>query len=123
MESDVSNLILLVKTCAKCGVEKPVSKFSPNRRNRDGRGSYCHPCGAAAKTTSNAKLRARIGADAYKAIQRNKMARHRQRTGDPKGRLQQQAYRAAERLLRQNHPDEFAGLYRIERYKRGLNVD
>ncbi len=33
-----------MKTCTKCGVEKPLEKFSPDRRNHDGRQSYCKTC-------------------------------------------------------------------------------
>lgn len=33
-----------VKTCARCGVTKPVSEFRPQRVGRNGVGGYCIPC-------------------------------------------------------------------------------
>jgi hypothetical protein len=32
------------KRCAHCGEIKPLDEFVRNRRNKDGRGSYCYPC-------------------------------------------------------------------------------
>jgi hypothetical protein len=32
------------KTCAICGVVKPLDEFARNNRRPDGRGSYCRPC-------------------------------------------------------------------------------
>lgn len=32
------------KVCAKCGIDKPLSEFSINRRRTGGRHSYCHGC-------------------------------------------------------------------------------
>jgi hypothetical protein len=33
-----------VKTCRDCGQELPLTDFSPSKKNRDGRTSYCRPC-------------------------------------------------------------------------------
>jgi len=34
----------LVKTCARCGDEKPLNEFYANKKSKDGKGSYCRPC-------------------------------------------------------------------------------
>lgn len=34
------------KCCTKCHEVKPLEEFPPNKRNRDGRQSYCHVCHA-----------------------------------------------------------------------------
>ena len=35
------------KRCRDCGTQKPLSAFSPSKKNRDGRVSYCRECLAA----------------------------------------------------------------------------
>lgn len=35
------------KVCRDCGIEKPVSEFSPSKQIKDGLHSYCKPCNAA----------------------------------------------------------------------------
>ena len=35
------------KPCALCGVEKPLEDFTPHKRGKFGRFSYCRPCNAA----------------------------------------------------------------------------
>lgn len=34
----------LTKTCSKCGEDKELTDFTLDKRNRDGRGSYCRVC-------------------------------------------------------------------------------
>lgn len=38
-----------MKTCPKCGVDKPLTKFYKEQRHRDGRRSYCKQCEAIPK--------------------------------------------------------------------------
>ena len=33
-----------MKTCSKCGAEKPLEKFIKDHRYKFGRGSWCVPC-------------------------------------------------------------------------------
>ena len=33
-----------MKECKRCGQSKPLDMFSPNKRSRDGRHSYCKTC-------------------------------------------------------------------------------
>ena len=33
-----------MKVCRDCRQELPLTEFSPSKKNRDGRGSYCRPC-------------------------------------------------------------------------------
>jgi hypothetical protein len=33
-----------VKECKRCGQRKPLDMFSPNKKARDGRHSYCKTC-------------------------------------------------------------------------------
>lgn len=33
-----------MKTCTKCGVEKPLDDYHNNKRTRDGKGSWCKEC-------------------------------------------------------------------------------
>jgi len=44
------------KRCAKCGKMVPVNDFSFNRRNKDGRGSYCKSCAHDSARKSALKL-------------------------------------------------------------------
>ena len=48
-----------VKTCKRCGDEKPLDAFSVRSASKDGRQSYCKPC-------HNAVARARAAADPEK---------------------------------------------------------
>jgi hypothetical protein len=44
--SECGRLLFTVmsKTCRDCGLSKPLSEFSPSRKNKDGHASYCRPC-------------------------------------------------------------------------------
>lgn len=44
-----------MKTCRQCGVAKPLDEFMKDSRRKDGRGSYCKPCGAINSRASRAK--------------------------------------------------------------------
>ena len=33
-----------MKECTRCGQRRPLEMFSPSKRGRDGRHSYCKPC-------------------------------------------------------------------------------
>ena len=48
-ESEGSNL----KTCSRCGVEKPTTEFYRNRGNRDGREYRCKDCGGSRGPSGN----------------------------------------------------------------------
>jgi hypothetical protein len=94
-----------VKLCYKCGVEKPLSEFSPNKTKKNGTHNQCKQCTAAGMTARKAKdpegLRTRK-AESYirgrakdpekfraQAIA-NKAARNARKAKDPEG------YRARE---------------------------
>ena len=70
-----------MKTCTKCGVEKPLSEFYKKLAGRDGRYSRCKSC-------HNAQVAARVKADpekekarhaAYRACNRDKEKAYRAR--------------------------------------------
>lgn len=82
------------KRCSKCKEQKPLDAFSPHKSRPGGLQSWCRACNAAWRRGSV-----------------------RSRTRDS---LQNKAYKAAERLLRQAHPEEFATLYDQERLAIGL---
>ena len=42
--SGLSHITTAVKTCKDCQQSKPLEEFSPNKRCRDGRTTYCKPC-------------------------------------------------------------------------------
>lgn len=44
-----------MKSCRKCGEDKPLEDFMKDSRRKDGRGSYCKSCGAANTRKSRAK--------------------------------------------------------------------
>lgn len=44
-----------MKKCSKCGQEKPIEDFYPNRRAKDGHSWYCKECDKAAARVSRAK--------------------------------------------------------------------
>lgn len=64
-----------MKTCAKCGTEKPLDQFYRQAKSADGRGSYCRQCAAAYMLRWNAehpeyaagKMRAYVGDPARRA--------------------------------------------------------
>ena len=33
-----------IKHCNRCGQDKPVGEFSPDKKSKDGRRTYCKPC-------------------------------------------------------------------------------
>lgn len=37
----------MMKTCSKCGVEKPAAEFSKGKRGKDGLRSECKACASA----------------------------------------------------------------------------
>lgn len=42
--SERSSLLLQMKTCPKCGINKSISKFYLNKGKRDGHANYCKVC-------------------------------------------------------------------------------
>lgn len=64
-----------MKTCTKCGQEKPLSEYSPSRLGADGLASWCKSCRAEAQ---------RVRQDATPAEVKAQQAR-RQRAGVRKG--------------------------------------
>ena len=44
MRTSFSHLLKVSKVCACCKIEKPLSKFGKNARNKDGHDYYCKDC-------------------------------------------------------------------------------
>ena len=76
----------MVKTCSCCSVERPVTEFWRDARQRDGRKAICAPCGSD-------KNKAAYRRDAAERVQRTKdwrlknMPRHRLNTAAHRRRL------------------------------------
>lgn len=87
-----------MKVCTGCGLMKPLNRFSPHARRRDGLQTQCKACRAA-------YIRER------RAIE--PLLRQRDRA-------QNNAYNEALRLLRDRHRPEFDRLYADELAKEGL---
>lgn len=45
------------KECTRCGQSKPLDMFSPHKRSRDGRHSYCKTCRSAYANAYNKRNR------------------------------------------------------------------
>ena len=58
-----------MKTCSKCGVEKPLTEFSKNRSRKDGLFHYCKPCSVAAARASASKPAGKLRAQSWKLKQ------------------------------------------------------
>lgn len=114
--------VLAEKRCCTCGETKPLSQFHRNRSKRDGLAERCKPCSITSVLAAQAKRRAEIGDDAWRALRREQVRRHRANGGAAKDRLQVAAYTAAERRVREAHRTEFDQYLREERYARGLDV-
>jgi hypothetical protein len=52
---------MILKTCPDCGLSKPLTEFSINRRSGDGAGTYCRVCFAARSRASYRKRQAAKG--------------------------------------------------------------
>lgn len=105
----------VVKTCTKCGETKPLSQFHRNRRSPDGHQTYCKPCMNEGVRQRQQRRRNEIGEEAYLAIQRDIQRRHRERTGNRKGRQYEQAKYRAFRALADRHEVEFEHLFLLAR--------
>lgn len=106
---------LAEKRCGTCGVVKSLADFHRNSRSRDGRAYNCRDCAVAKKNESNERVRARIGDERFKEIQRARVAQHRKRTGNAKGREYEAAKTAALRVLRDRHRKEYEHLLLLAR--------
>lgn len=64
-----------MKTCKRCGEEKPASAFSKNRGSKDGLHSYCKPCNKVATEAWRAANKDRVKATtaAWKEANREKV--------------------------------------------------
>lgn len=62
------------KTCTKCGEEKPLTAFGPDKRKNDGRKSACRACYRAMQNRYRAE-----NTEHVKAIEQKAMARFAQR--------------------------------------------
>lgn len=47
-----------MKPCTRCGTQRTLDEFPPDRRNLDGRGSWCRPCSRAAERARKVQRRA-----------------------------------------------------------------
>lgn len=56
-----------MKTCAKCREVKALTEFSPDKKHRDGKASYCRPC-----ATETARAYRRRNQEAVKSRQLQK---------------------------------------------------
>ena len=65
-----------MKTCNKCGSERPLDQFSRHARSKDGLQSDCKPCQAARNAASYAANRERVAAQGavYYAANRERVA-------------------------------------------------
>lgn len=60
-----------MKTCTKCGEEKPLDQFPPNRKKRDGLNHYCRPCWKAYMADYYARNADRLKAEANRHYHAN----------------------------------------------------
>lgn len=87
-----------LKTCKKCGLEKPVDDFYSGAQTKDGRSSSCKDCvKAAAKARREAKIEyyREYDRERAKLPQRKAYARKYQRS--PRGRAAAARYRAKQK--------------------------
>ena len=117
----MSGMILAVKTCATCGVEKSLSHFHRSKKTPDGHRHACKDCARTYIDANKARRRAEMGEAVWLAHQRNITAKSRAKAEvRDRDRLASAAYHAASGVLRENHRDEFDALLARERYERGL---
>lgn len=121
-------MVTRLKTCIKCGVEKPAESFSPEPRMKDGRCSHCKECRAEharlyRKTNPEAVARNRRRYDQTDAGIKAERKRlychtHREEIAERK-RLYYQANREAiaerQRLHQQNNRDLYCAYNRNRR--------
>ena len=101
-----------MKVCAKCGVSKEPSLFSPDKANKDGLYGYCREC-------SNARARAAYAAKPDKSEHRKQVAEWRQNNLERKKELDRAAHQrhkekrnAASVKYRAEHREETRALCR-----------
>lgn len=58
MDSPMERLVAGLKTCSRCGSEKPLEAFSRNRGSADGRVAWCKDCYRAWASDNRDKTRA-----------------------------------------------------------------
>ena len=113
---------LATKRCCTCKDVKALSDFYRHRNRVDGHADNCKDCARAAVARSQAKRRAEIGDEAYRAEKREQVRRVRE---DPlrrsRDRANSDAYNTALYALRDAHRREFDALLARERYERGLD--
>ncbi len=113
-------LVLAVKQCVTCGEEKALDEFHRNRRRPDGRQVKCKLCMNAASREYLAKMRERMGEDYFREHQAKIVAKHRERTGNERGKRYLAARGVAIKALIEAHPTEFKGLFDRAKYEAGL---
>jgi len=117
----MSGMILAVKTCSMCGVEKSLSQFHRSKQETDGHRYDCKDCVRTYVDAYRARRRAEMGEEAWLAHQRDITAKSRTKASvRERQRLANAAYDKALSVLRENHRDEFDALLVRERYERGL---
>ena len=72
------------KTCSKCGVDKPLTEFGKNRKNKDGRQNYCKACANEYARSYHKKNRGKIlqYKKEYHEENRDRIAAYRQESKD-----------------------------------------
>lgn len=108
------------KYCPGCGETKNRTEFYRNSSKGDGLNPLCKPCALAKTKESQARVRERIGEDAWRARQREAQRRSRKRRGESGDSKQSRAYNMATQQLRTAHEEEFRTYY--EEAKASLNA-
>lgn len=111
----MSDLKLATKQCTKCKETKPASEFYRNRRRPDGLQDQCKPCASASVKAARARRRAEMGEEAWLALQRDIVRRHRERTGLDRDRAYNRAQNQALATLRDRHRTEYEHLLLLAR--------
>jgi len=106
---------LIEKTCTKCGETFSLSGFHRRRASADGHRSECKSCSTAAVVANRDRRRAEIGEDAWKAHKAAIVAKHRERTGNKKGKEYSRQEWQATKVLRERHAKEWEHLLLLAR--------
>lgn len=110
------------KTCPRCGETKPASEWHRKSSSKDGLHSYCKLCSIKNTNEWKQEERERMGDDAFRAYQADIVRRWRARNPGWRevGKNRSSARNAAQRRLKEAHPDEYESYYDEECRKRGL---
>lgn len=107
------------KVCTKCGEYKNLSEFHSNGTKSDGQPrlhSWCGDC-QAAQTLDWRNRRLEEDPEALLERQRANTRRHREKTGNERGKRLSRATQAAQRALQAAHPREYERLRDLAYYE------